>query len=307
MKSTKTLSVGLLLLLLIAPLSSHAEKLNMVVTAAFVSNNGVDVYEEIANYVAKKLDVETQVISGMSYNESNMLLEQGIIQVGFICGLPYTQQAAAGKLELVAIPVMSTQAGDVEGAPGYQDVPGKYYSYTIVHKDSPINSWDDLKGKSYVYNDQTSNSGYNMPRYKLIQLGAQSWESYFSRIDVSGTHEESIRMVANGLVDASSVDSLVLDFDRHNSNPDALNVKIIETLFPGGAGAPPVVVGSVVSPQLREKLQQILTNMHNDEQGKAILTRALLTRFAPPDDSNYDDIRAMERAANDSGFKDHRP
>jgi phosphonate transport system substrate-binding protein len=303
----KPLALSLLLIVLCIAPAAHAEKLNIVVTAAFVSNNGIDVYEHIARYVAKRLDGEAQLISGMSYDESNMLLEQGIIQVGFICGLPYTQQAARGKVQLVAIPVMAAKAGDVEGAPGYEAVPGKYYSYTIVHKDSPINSWQQLKGKSYAYNDKTSNSGYNMPRYKLVQLGATSWEEYFSRIEVSGSHEESIRMVARGQVDASSVDSLVLDYDRHRGNPDAMNVKIIETLFPGGAGAPPVVVGSTVSSELRQKLQHILTTMDQDEEGRKILASALLKRFAPPDDSNYDDIRLMEQAAIKAGFHDHRP
>ena len=294
-------------LLMLLALNAHAEKLNMVVTAAFVSNNGISVYEEIAGYVAEKLAVEAQVISGMSYEESNMLLEQGIIQAGFVCGLPYTQKAAEEKLELVAIPVMNTMAGDFADAPGYEDVPGKYYSYTIVKKDSPINSWQDLKGKSYVYNDQTSNSGYNMPRYKLVQLGAKSWEEYFSRIEVSGSHEESIRMVAKGLVDASSVDSLVLDYDRHIGQADALNVKIIESLFPGGAGAPPVVVGKMVDSQLKARLQAVLTNMHNDPKGMAILQKGLLKRFDPPSDANYDDIRNMEKAAKEVGFRDHRP
>lgn len=298
--------VTLFAVLLILPVMTvKAEKVHMVVTAAFVSDKGIDVYKDIATYIGNKIGRPVSVISGTTYRESNLLLNQGIIQVGFVCGLPYTQQHAKGNLKLIAIPVIAPKDPHMLNTADYNATPGKYYSYTIVRKDSPINSWQDLKGKSYVYNDIHSNSGYNMPRYKLLQLGATSWEDYFSRIEVSGSHEESIRMVANGYVDASSVDSLVLDFDRHIKDPDALNVKIIETLFPGGAGAPPVVASSHIPDTLLKTLQNVFTHMHEDPAGKEILARALLSRFDKPDDSNYDDIRKMEQAARDAGFKDH--
>ncbi len=280
--------------------------LRIVITAAFVSNKGLDVYREIAAYIQQRLGREVKIISGINYKESTTLLQRGIIQVGFICGLPYVQNSA--NFSLVAIPVASTNSikgfADTSNA---ELIPGKYYSYTIVRKDSPYSNWAQLKGKSYVYNEQTSNSGYNMPRYKLVQLGAKSWKDYFSRVEVSGSHEESIRMVSRGVVDASSVDSLVLDYDRSIGDPDATNVRVIEALFPGGAGIPPVVINKGAEQGLRQRLTQILTGMDKDPAGKAILAKALLQRFAPPDDTNYDDIRRMESTAHKLGFKDPLP
>lgn len=291
--------------LLLSPPLFARDSLKMVVTAAFVSQKGMKVYQDIADYVGSKLGDEVKLISGTSYTESDLLLQHGVIQVGFICGLPYTHGKTQDQYRLVAIPVMAGKKGDFPDTPGYEDVPGKYFSYTIVRKDSPYRSWADLKGKSYTFNEQTSNSGYNMPRYKLVQLGAHSWQEYFSRVVVSGSHEESIRLVANGAVDASSVDSMVLDFDRRIGDPDALNVRVIETLFPGGAGIPPVVVSNSVSPALRDKLEQVLTTMHEDPAGRKVLDSALLLRFDPPNDHNYDDVRRMEKAAHDFGFQDY--
>lgn len=137
-------------------------------------------------------------------------------------------------------------------------------------------------------------------------MGAKSWEDYFNKIVVSGSHEESIRLVAEGLVDASSVDSLVLDYDRHIKEKNALNVKVIESLFPLGAGVPPVVMSTNTTVELRNELQKVFLNMHKDVEGKRVLKKALLLRFAKPNDKNYDDIRLMQKAAKKSGFKDHR-
>lgn len=278
--------------------------IKMVVTAAIVSDKGIAIYDQLGAYLSEKIGREVLMISGLSYEDANRMLDDGTIQVGYVCGLPYVHKAAAGKQELLAVPVIATKKGRFPDARGYEDIPGKYYSYTIVRKDSPYRSWADLKGKTYAFNDITSNSGYNMPRYKLVRLGARSWEDYFSKVVVSGSHEESVRLVARGIVDASSVDSLVLDFDRHLGDPDALNVRIIEHLIPGGAGIPPVVISSKADPALAAALRTALLNMHKDPKGRAILAKALTRRFIAPDDRNYDDIRMMERAAREAGFRD---
>jgi phosphonate transport system substrate-binding protein len=298
----------LALALLLGPLAAHAaeQELKLVVTAAFVSEKGLPIYEDLAKYLGKKLNRDAKVISGLSYTESDLLLNQGIIQVGFVCGLPYTHAMKAGTYRLLAVPVMALKKGAFPDVPGYENVPGKYFSYTIVRKDSPFKSWQDLRGHSYVYNEQNSNSGYNMPRYKLVQLGARSWEDWFSKIEVSGSHEESIRLVSRGIVDASSVDSLVLDFERSIKDPDALNVKVIEVLgYPQGAGIVPVVISNKTDPRLASELQATLVNMHKDPEGRRILHKAMILRFDPPNDKNYDDIRQMEQAAHDAGFRDH--
>lgn len=285
---------------------ANAEKVKLVVTAAFVSNAGLDVYDSLAEYLGKKIGKEVEVVSGLSYAEADAGLDSGDIQVGAVCGLPYVHKFAEGKYELLATPVMATKKGRWADAPGYEKIPGKYYSYTIVKKDSPIKSWADLKGKTYAFNDMGSNSGYNMPRAKLVKLGAKGWD-YFSKVIVSGSHEESIRLVSSGVVDASSVDSLVLDYDRSNDDSHANNVRIIETLFPDGAGAPPMVISKQADPALKEPLRKALVGMDKDPEGKKILEASLLLRFDPPNDHNYDDIRAMEKAAHDAGFKDYKP
>lgn len=283
----------------------NGKDVRMVVTAAFVSESGMPVYREIADYIAGRIGRKAVVVSGASYSEADMLLDRSIIQVGFVCSLPYIRKFSEGKYTLLAIPVVATRSGRfADATSGYENTPGKYFSYTIVRKNSSLKSWADLKGKSYVFNDMNSNSGYNMPRYKLVQLGAKSWEDWFSRVLVSGSHEESIRLVSLGIVDASSVDSLVLDYDRSIGNTYAQNVRIIEQLFPGGAGIPPVVLSSMADPALGLQLQKALLDMHKDPRGRKILDKALLSHFAPPDDGNYDDVRRMEAAARKVGFRD---
>jgi len=290
------------LLFLPAPHALAEKKtVKIVVTSATVSLKGMPVYDEMARYFSKKLGWDVKVVSNLSYAESDNMLDKGIVQIGFVCGLPYIHGLSQGRYELLAIPIMSMKKSAFPDAKGYEEVPGKYYSYTIVRKDSPFTTWADLKGKSYAFNEIISNSGYNLPRAKLISLGAKDWK-YFSKVVVSGSHEESIRLVANGTVDASSVDSLVLDYDRMLKDAAARKVRIIEHIGP--AGIPPVVISKMADPSIKQPLMAVLFAMHKDPEGNKILNKALMTRFDPPNDRNYDDIRRYEKMAKDAGFVD---
>lgn len=268
------------------------DTINIAMTAAFVSEKGIGVYEEIGDYIEKKTGLKVEFVSGLSYATINAMIESGAAQMAFVCGYPYIL-SHDGKEN----PPTKLLAAPVNAMPQYKGEP-KYYSYIIVRKDSPITKFEDLKGKTWVYNDDISNSGYNMPRAKLVSMGET--EGFFGKIVKSGAHEESIRMVSAGEADASAVDSLVLDYALAEKEPYASEVKIIETLGP--AGVPPVVYSSKLDEKKAQKIKQALLGMKGDTEGKAILDKAHLLEFVHVEENNYDDIRAMANSAKEAGF-----
>lgn len=270
---------------------SQPRELRVAMTAAFVSEKGVGVYADITRYLEKKTGQKVKFVSNLSYSTVNKLIENGVIDVAFVCGLPYVlmNEKPSSKVALLAAPVMRDKL--------YKEKP-IYYSYVIVHKDSPVRSFKELKGKVYIYNDPISNSGYNMPRKKLIDIGET--KGFFGKVLHSGAHEESIRMVATKKADASSVDSLVFDYARMTDEPYIKQVKIIEILGP--AGICPVIYAKRLPAATVEKLRQALVGMEQDQEGQRILEKAYLRRFVKVDDRNYADIRAMLKASRDKNF-----
>jgi phosphonate transport system substrate-binding protein len=275
----------------LAPAPADPRPLRIVMSAAFVSESGIGVYEDIAKYLTLRTGTKIEFITGLAYSTINGMMEDGTVDCGFICGLPYVMlhDRPAPAATLIVAPIMS--------APRYQGQP-KYYSDLIVRNDSPYKSIHDLRGRTYVYNDEISNSGYNLPRYRLLQLGLTG--GFFGKVLRSGSHEESIRMVAAGEADASFVDSLVLDYDREKGFGHAREVRVLESVGP--AGICPMAASAKLPASVREQLQRYLTRMHEDPEGKKILDKALLARFSAVDESNYDDIRAMRDAAEKAGF-----
>jgi len=270
---------------------SQLPSLRIALTAAFVSESAVHVYDEIAQYLGKKINRDVTFVTGLSYSTVNEMIDDNVIDIAFVCGLPYTLKSDKDvtTVQLLAAPVMRSAR--------YLNKP-IYFSDVIVNKDSELKTFEDLRGKVFVYNDVISNSGYNMPRAYLISINET--KGFFSKVIRSGSHEESIRMVATGKADASAIDSLVLDYDRLHNNKFALNVRVVKVLGP--SAIPPVIISNKLDSSLIKDIQNVLLDMHNTEAGKKILDSAGVKHFTEMSNEHYDDIRKMKKLAEQTGF-----
>jgi phosphonate transport system substrate-binding protein len=248
----------------------------------FLAPNMSGVYAFLSRYIGRKLGCATELKVGSCYEQ--LAAE---VDVGFVCGLPYVEfsrQHTVSSIEPIAAPVL--QGERYAGKP-------IYFSDIIVHRDSPYSSFADLRGCSWSYNEQQSQSGYGIVCYHLACLGETS--GYFGRLVNAGFHERSIRLVAAGKVDASGIDSHVLAIALRNHPELASSVRVIDSLGP--STIQPVVVARRLPAQLRADLQCILLEMRSDPEAHHALARGFIDRFVPVCDSNYDDIRAMRAVA----------
>ena len=174
----------------------------------------------------------------------------------------------------------------------YQDRP-IYFSDVVVHRDSPYHSFADLRGAAWAYNERGSHSGYNVVRYHLATLGVK--QAYFGRVIESGAHQASLRMILDRQVDASAIDSTVLELELERQPEIQNDIRIIETLGP--SPIPPWLILKTVPQPLRDQLRRVILNMRTDPRGRAILAQARIARFAAVEDRDYDPIREMARLA----------
>ena len=263
----------------------------VVTLASFLAENARPFYERVAGYVAGRLGEPATLLAGVDWETRHRMLDEGRIELAFICGLPYSQKfdRPDRAVELLCAPVMA--ASRYGGHP-------VYFTDVIVRRESPFRSFADLRGRSWAYNDPGSHSGYNLPRQHLLTLGETS--GYFSRTVASGSHQRSIRMVLDGGVDASGIDSAVLELEEKLQPDLGSGLRVVESIGP--CPIPPVVVSSRVTDDLRARLRELFLTMHGDPEGRAILTEGLLARFVPVRDADYDPIREMVRRAEAAGF-----
>jgi phosphonate transport system substrate-binding protein len=173
-----------------------------------------------------------------------------------------------------------------------------YFSDVIVHRASRLRSFADLRGCSWGYNEPHSQSGYGITRHHLICRGETN--GYFGRIVVAGWHEEALRLVACGAVDAAAIDCHVLAVALHAQPELAARVRIIDTLGP--STIQPVVAARRLPKLLRNDLRAFLLNLANDPVARPHLDRAFVQRFEAVNDASYNDIRTMLAAAEAAEF-----
>jgi phosphonate transport system substrate-binding protein len=193
--------------------------------------NANEQVRQILAYLGKRLGLPIHFVQDADWRDRERALDAGEINAGWICGLPYVWKADQPDpaIELLSAPVMA--------APRYQDRP-IYFSDVVVRSESPYRSFDQLRGAAWAYNEPRSHSGYNLTRYHLSAVSPH--QTFFSRVIEAGSHERALRLVLRGRVDASAIDSTVLETELANQPDIASRLRVIEALGPGPI--PPWVV-----------------------------------------------------------------
>lgn len=111
------------------------------------------------------------------------------------CGYPLTH-ALAGEVALVATPVYA--------CPGCAG--GSYHSEILVRAGDPAKALADLRGYRAAINGADSQSGCSALRHAVAELAEGG--RFFAEVTTSGSHLQSMRLVAEGTADVCAVDTV---------------------------------------------------------------------------------------------------
>ncbi|MBO6948910.1 MAG: phosphonate ABC transporter substrate-binding protein [Rhodospirillales bacterium] len=142
-----------------------------------------------------------------------------------------------GKVDLAwfgnksAIVAVDRAGGEVFAQTIKDDGSEGYHSLLITHKDSGINSLDDVlkcdKTKTFGNGDPNSTSGFAIPGYYVWALNNKTPEDCFKRVTRSN-HEGNALAVANGKVDVATNNTESIYARLQKNNMDAFkNIKEI--------------------------------------------------------------------------------
>ena len=129
-----------------------------------------------------------------------------------ICGLPY-RRYLADHVTLIGTP----DYGVFGSKQGY------YRSAIIARRDDRRNRIDQFDGAVLAYNNKLSQSGYAVPSRIAHNHGIT-----FGSQTHSGSHRQSMRMVASGRADIAAIDAVSLDLiARIGSDPDPGHLRVV--------------------------------------------------------------------------------
>jgi len=241
-----------------------------LVFATYLAPSIRPVYELVAQAAGEALGRPTSLVTGRSFGQ----LTDGTVHFAFLCGLPYVRLSGCG-LRAIAAPVLTGHR--YGGRP-------IYFSDVIVPSTSSAQGLGDLRGCSWAYNEPDSHSGYLVTLHHLLEMGETP--AFFGRWKMTGHHQESVRRVAAGDLDASAVDSQVLAVELRDHPELAGRIRVIDVLGP--STIQPLVATAAASEALTREVKSVVTSLDDPR-----LARGLVERFASVDDSSYADIRSM--------------
>jgi phosphonate transport system substrate-binding protein len=257
----------------------------------FLAPNMLPVYQAIADAVGERLGLSTELVVETDYENCR----NDVNDICFVCSLPYVMFEREGVRPAVPIAAPVLQGERYGGKP-------IYFSDVIVRRDRDFESFGDLRGASWAYNEPLSQSGYGITRYHLVSMGETG--GFFGKVVEAGFHETAIRMVAAGEVDASAIDSQVLAVEMRDHPELADSVRVIDSLGP--STIQPVGCSKRFTTEFHDDVRQILIGLGDEPEFREILDHGTVERFVPVAPADYDDIRHMVDVCEAAGFMEIR-
>lgn len=252
-------------------------KVRFAIGGMITPKEGVVYYRDLLRYIQRKIGEKIEYVDRESYAEINEMLRTGKLEAAFVCSGPYTEGKKEFGLELLVAP--QAYGSTV------------YYSYILAAKDSPLQSFEEMRGKKFAFTDPLSNTGKLVPTYMLAKMN-ETPEIFFRELIFTHSHDKSIKAVAQGIVDGAAVDSLIWEY-LNATNPEFTSKTRVLKKSPPYA-IPPVVVPRDIDPSLKEKMKQAFLNAHLDPKGQEILKKMKIDKFVLIEDRAYDSVREMQ-------------
>ena len=222
---------------------------------------GYQLYGDLAEALGQKIGRPVHLILRRAFSEVNDLVRSRQAEVAQLCSRGFLQGHADFGLTALAVPVVNRR----KSRP----------SYVIVSAESEIGTPAELAGKTFAFADPLC-----APEAFPAGRGGQRPEAFFRRKLLITSHDRAIRAVAEGLVDGALVDGLVYARLALTDPGQVAKTKVIGETAP--YMNPPVAVHPGLDPTVREKLRRALLTLHEEQTGRAVLTRLGIDRFAAP-------------------------
>lgn len=245
-------------------------------TPVFLTSD-IELLAKLKSYLSRQTGRDVQLVQRRTYEEITALLLSGQLTAAWICGYPLVQYGQ--DLSLVAVPLWRQQP--------------LYSAYLIVPEGRVARDIEDLRGDLHAFSDPNSNSGYLVTAALLAKEGLRP-EGFFREAIFTYGHRNVVRAVASGLAQSGSVDGYVWEV-MASLQPDLTGrttvIRKSELL-----GFPPVAcLASQAQASDVQLIRKALLAMHEDAEGREVLSLLRLDGFAEEPQSLYDTIAEKMR------------
>lgn len=173
-------------------------------------------FGDIADYLAKKLDVPVKYIPVKSYAAVVTAFRNDQVQLAWFGGL-------SGVQARLRVPDSKAIAQGVEDT--------EFRTYIIANHSTGLKASDDfpkeIAGKTFTFGSKGSTSGRLMPQYYIEEALKGKVDKVFKRVGFSGNHSKTISLVQTGAYEVGAVNFKVWEKELKDGKIDAEKISVI--------------------------------------------------------------------------------
>lgn len=252
----------------------------------------IEFSQPLADYLAENL-------KDFGYTHGKVVVAKNVAQM--------SEMLRAGQVDLVSETVFSALELEEAGAEMFlrrwKNGVGFYSSLIFVRQGRGLSSLDDLKGRTIVFEDRESTSGYFLPAsllinrgYELVELSSLSETAphdkigyVFAKEILNTANEISISSwVFRGVVDAGAFSSVNWNEDEDLPDQFRKRLTILHESLPFPRGI--MLIRPGMSAPLKAAIKELLLTAEQSDTGTAALRRYQKTR-------RFDELNANARQA----------
>jgi len=229
-----------------------------------------ELYVPIINRLCTKIGKNAKTIIVSDYEELTKYIKNDLIDIGWFSPMAYV----TAKEKTNVIPMITPL---IEGKDSYR-------GYIFTSEDSRYKKLSHLKDSVFAFVDPLSTSGYVYPKQMLKEVGIDV-DRDLKEAQFLGNHDNVIKAVLDGKVDAGATYNEAWDRAAKSSNLNKLN--ILEKTDP----IPKDVIAAKpgLDQEILEETREIF--LKADQEIKDVLRNTNITGFTASEDSKFDIIR----------------
>ncbi len=229
-------------------------------------------YEALAGYLSREVNASFQLTMLSRYGNIVERIASNEVLAAFLGSFTGALTSAQLGMEPIARPVN-------------RDGTSTYFGRIFVRKDSGIKTVADMQGKRLALVEKATTAGYVFPRAYLRNHGVEDLETFFSEVRFWGSHDATVSAVLNGDADIGAAKNTVMDW-RMQADPrveEGLRILAVSPRVPSNG----LFMSTVLDPGLKEQVRQLLLDLDNTVEGRAILKKMEALRFEVTRQADY--------------------
>ena len=235
-------------------------------------------YTSLISITEKLTNLNIETIKVTDYNAAVEAMRAGRAHIAWYGGKTYVKAAEIANAEAFAAGVR----------PGEKDA--GYYTYFVVKKDSKLNKFVDVKGRTLSLNTIGSTSGDLIPQVELnkIKLSIKNKE-HFKNVFYAGSHDACLLAVLNNQADVCGMSSRNFEARLEDGTIKLEDVRIIHKS--DRVPPPPLAYSKSIPIEDRNKIKKAVLEAHS--HGEIGGYGGKMSHYMEVKDSDYNVLREV--------------